>query len=459
MTGDAVQLGPVRTRARIEILDILRGIAILGILFMNIPFMGANASIWTTDFRRLSWSPIDQTVWAAIDVLWNGTQRGLFEFLFGAGALVLTAKAMKPDDPVAVADLFYRRNLLLIAFGLVDIFLIGWVGDILLVYGLAALLLFPFRTLAPRALLAMGLFWAVLSGIGFNEHSGVFATMERQRHLVEMPKLEERKAAGATLSKEDAKKLEDWQKKVARLDPTRPLEGDAKQMAEAEAKAHEGGPAALLAWSWKLWKLVFVDDHAMFFTVIEAVCGMFIGMALYKWGVIQGHKSTRFYAGLAVAAYAVGFGLRGWDVSQMLEFNLEPKIGWITSEFARLSVTLGHVAFFNLFAKTAIGYRLLSPFRAAGRMAFSIYVATSVVTLWFVFAPWGLDLWGKLGWAQLALTALIIDALMLVAANLWLRSFACGPLEWLWRSLAYGKKQPFRLAPPSATPPAEPAVA
>lgn len=170
---------------------------------------------------------------------------------------------------------------------------------------------------------------------------------------------------------------------------------------------------------------------------------MFIGMALWKWGVIQGERPARFYAVMALAAYAVGCGLRAWNVAEIMSFTLDPKPGWITDEFARLAVTLGHVGLFNLLMKTVRGRQVLAPFKAVGRMAFSIYILTSVIALWFLFAPWGLGLWGKFGWAQLAVAAALIDVVMLVLANLWLRYYLCGPLEWAWRSLAYWQRQPF----------------
>jgi len=160
MAGEGTMLAPVRGRARIEVLDILRGIAILGIFYMNIPYMGNNGTLEDYDFRLIGWSMADRNVWTVIKIFWEGTQRGLLEFLFGAGAMVLTAKAMMPDGPVAVADLFYRRNLWLILFGLIDIFLITWIGDILLIYGLAALFIFPFRKLGPRVLIILGLLFS-----------------------------------------------------------------------------------------------------------------------------------------------------------------------------------------------------------------------------------------------------------------------------------------------------------
>jgi uncharacterized protein len=441
--GAVADLGPVRGRARIDVLDAMRGVAILGILYMNIPFMGTNVVAWMGDIRRLSWTQADQVTWATIAIIWDGTQRGLFEMLFGAGVMIFTAKAMRPDDPVAVADLYYRRNLLLIAFGLIDIFVIAWVGDILLTYGLCALLLFPFRKTPPKALLAMGFAFAALMAVGWPGGGGIIGYQERIAKTAQAQKLEQQQATGAKLSDDDRKMVEKLQEKRAALDLSKPPSKKVQAMIDEGRKARDGGPWQYLMYAWGTWNKVFGDGNGTFFAVLEATCAMFIGMALFKWGVIQGDKSARFYAALAVVGYAVGCSLRAWNVAQIYRFDLGPTSGWITDEFARLAVTLGHVGLLNLAMKTGAGRAVLAPFKAAGRMAFTIYISTSVVTMWFVFAPWGLNLWDHFGWAGLAAAATVIDAFMLVAANLWLRFFVSGPLEWLWRSLAYGKRQPF----------------
>lgn len=452
MAGELPQFGPVRGRARIDVIDVLRGIAILGILYMNIPFMGTNVSSWMHDFRRLSWSAADQTTWAAIHIFWDGTQRGLFELLFGASVMVFTAKAMKPDDPVQVADLYYRRNLLLILFGLIDIFIIGWVGDILLAYGLAALLLFPFRKTSPRVLLAMGMAFAAFVAV-----SGAFAYQERIERIHKVEALQKKQKTGAKLSVEDRKTLDAWQEKADQHDLSKPPSKKDQIAIDAEARARAGWPHQYVMFAWFVWNKVFGDGNGLFFTVLEAVPAMLLGMALFKWGIIQGDRSPGFYAGLAVAGYAVGCGFRGWDLMEIFKFTPWPTPGMITAEFARLSVTLGHVGLFNLLMKTAMGRAVLSPFKAAGRMAFSIYILTSITTMWFVFAPWGLGLWDKFGWAQLMVTATVIDLGMLVFANVWLRVFLSGPLEWSWRSLTYWTRQPFLRRNPTVPPPvAEP---
>src|SRR3954454_18577734 len=101
---------------RIASLDVLRGIAILFILFMNIPWMAYYAPN-IGDPRLVSWTPFDQGAFGFM-ILLTGTQRGLLEMLFGAGIMIMARSAMRPEGPVAVADLHYRRNWLLVLLGL-----------------------------------------------------------------------------------------------------------------------------------------------------------------------------------------------------------------------------------------------------------------------------------------------------------------------------------------------------
>jgi len=145
----------VRGSERIASLDVIRGLAILFILYMNIQGMGGY-DFQLRDFRYPTWTTADFWSVYGIQVYMSGTQRGLLELLFGAGIMIMARKAMEPDGPVAVADLHYRRNLWLCAFGLLNAFVLMWWGDILLTYGIAATFLFPFRRLKPLTQCAIG---------------------------------------------------------------------------------------------------------------------------------------------------------------------------------------------------------------------------------------------------------------------------------------------------------------
>ena len=147
---------------------------------------------------------------------------------------------------------------------------------------------------------------------------------------------------------------------------------------------------------------------------------------------------------LLLVGYGFGLAARAVDVTQLMTFSPVPRLSWITSEGARLAVTIGHLALINLIFTTAAGKRLLQPFKAAGRLALSLYFTESLVGMWLLFSRLGLNLWAHFGWAKLTCVAVIVGAVLLIAANPWMRFFVMGPFEWLWRSLTHCRPQPFR---------------
>lgn len=428
------QLAPVRGAARIDVLDILRGLAILGIFFMNIPFEGQTALAEFGQPQRIGWAPADQWSWTFVQVVLEGTQRGVLEILFGCGLMVLAARAMRPDGPVAIADLYWRRNLWLLGFGLLDIFVFLWTGDILHIYALAALFLFPFRLLGPRALLALGSLFAL-----FTVATGVPQTIERAQLVAAMPVIEKKVAAHQPLTADEQAKqkaLQEWRERRA----TGGEEG--KKILAMEKQGHRGG--------WLAYATMYIGFYMEFMLsglgigIAEAFCMMLIGIALWKWRVVQGGRSARFYAVLLLCCYLPGMAARAMMVQAKLSTVPILHIGWLTEEPARILVSIGHVALVNLVVRSAIGQAVLAPFKAAGRTAFSLYFLQQFIAIYVLFAPWGPGLWGKLSWSGLYGVALAVLAFELVLANLWLRAFATGPMEWAWRSLAYVRWQPFR---------------
>ncbi|MFC3594680.1 DUF418 domain-containing protein [Novosphingobium piscinae] len=432
----AGHLAPVGPADRIAVLDVIRGVAILGIFFMNIPFMAG--PIWLADSnpRAMGWSEADRLVWTVIQTTWEGTQRGLLQFLFGAGLMVFARKAMEPDGPVGVADLYLRRNLWLLGFGLFDIFCLLWPGDILHVYALCALGLFPFRRLAVRWLLPLGLGFAaftfVTGAIEYRERAQIAATVRTA-----LPKAQ----AGHRLTATEAAAVKAWREAEGRIAGTDPLiRSEARKEAAARSSPHMADYAGWMIGSY----LMLVGKGELLFGVAEAFPAMLIGIALWRLGFIQGRRRARDYLLVMAAAYGFGMGARYLGCLEYLAFAPQPKTIWMTDELARLAVSLGHVAALNLLVRARIGAALARPFRAAGQMAFTLYFLEQIIGLWILYSPLGFDLPGGQGWAHLAGQAALVTAGLLVAANVWLRHFAMGPLEWLWRTLAYGAAPPFR---------------
>jgi uncharacterized protein len=170
---------------------------------------------------------------------------------------------------------------------------------------------------------------------------------------------------------------------------------------------------------------------------------MMIGMALFKWGIIQGQARRTTYVLLLVAGYGIGAALRIPATIAHLRFDALPDIGMVTFSLARLPIVLGHVGAVSLALTTEAGKALLKPFEANGKLPLSTYMGASAAGVLLFGGPF-LGLWGQLGFGRLFVIACAIIAAQIVIANLWLKVFATGPLEWLWKSLSYAQAQPFR---------------
>ncbi|SFO03956.1 uncharacterized protein SAMN05428984_1798 [Sphingomonas sp. OK281] len=425
---------------RLPVLDILRGIAILGILFMNINDMGG--SLWASfgDVRHLGWSAADRIAWWLREVIANGTARCMLELLFGAGMVILTDRAALAVGSRVVMKRYYLRNLLLFGFGVVHVFILLWPGDILHTYGLAAMVAFLFRRMRPRWLITIGLVAAVaqLGGAGY---FGYYQTLHEQSRVAA---IQAAQATGRAITADDRKLLAT----VAKGDVKR-----AKSKAEthakiaAEDKARTGSFATWAAMQWSV--TIFFESHGFeLLFVLESASVMLIGAALYKLGILQGARSRGFYLRMMLIAYAVAIPLRIIGAVEQTRFDEAPRTIWATVEVAREAMTLGHIGAVCLLIGTVSGARMLQPFIAAGRTALSIYILQTIVCLWILFPPFGFALYGTLGWASLMATALAINIALLLLANAYVRQFDIAPVEWAWRSLVEGRALPWRKAMP-----------
>lgn len=416
-------------------LDVTRGIAILFILFMNIGGMASYATVG--DPRLISWEFIDQAAASVQFVFLAGTQRGLLESLFGAGIMIMARRAMTPDGPVAIADLHYRRNLLLILFGLFNALILFWPGDILLPYGIAALFLFPFRLLKPRRQLILGGVFLLLATSG--EVSGYYELSQAKAAAQQVVSAASTGRSVDDKTKEIAKK---WDEAVQMSLPLAKSPEKQKKLSEERALRHGPLPSyALLLWG------KWAEDFAPmgFFPWLAEIAGtMLIGMALFQWGIIQGRARRRTYWALLLGGYSIGVLLRVSGLTEALAFTPEPKLYWLHYHIDRIAMTLGHLAVINLVLGSTLGPRLLAPFQAPGRMPLTTYLFTSFLTMWVLFPGFGLGLHGSFSFSGRMAVASAIIAVLVVATNLWLRTHETGPMEWLWKSLAYGRRQPYR---------------
>ena len=382
---------------RLVLLDILRGVAILAILFLNVSEMGASMTANWSDIRHIGWSGADQAAWWAQTVLVEGTARALLEMLFGAGMLILTERiAAASDNPLAVALRYGWRNVVLWALGIAHMFLLLWPGDILHTYAVAALVACGFRTLPTRALFVVGLSYAAFTlatGLTTQVPAAVHAQMAA--------------ANAAAVTREDAFG-----------------HGTRAQWTAGQRRVgleRLGGEEVVYVW--------------------EAAATMLIGAGLFRLGALQGGWSRRRYWRMLAWGYGVGLPLRLYGAWEATRFDGRVAIAWMWDDVARLAMTLGHVALVALLASRA---RWLAPFAAAGRTALTLYVAQTLIVSWLVFSPYGLGLYGRLGWAAMMALALVVDALLLWLAVHWVRRFRIAPVEWEWRSVVERRWLPLR---------------
>lgn len=421
---------------RLAVLDILRGVAILGILFMNISDMGGPFMlIFGGDVRTLGWSQADQIAWWLRELFATGTARCLLEMLFGVGIVILTDRAATRMGEGWVLRGYAWRNLVLLAFGLIHVFVLLWPGDILHSYAVAALIAVLFRRARPRLMLTVGLLAATTQLVVLG--SGAIGAMQARAAVAA---LQGREARGATLTFAEQREIGAFER--GQVDAAQHRSASAQQI------ARESADRTGSAWHWvdSAWRSFLYVEQQQFevFIVWEAFSTMLIGAALYRWGVIQGARSRRFYLGLTGAGYALGLGLRGWVAVVETRFDDLPSLAYATSEFGRLAMTLGHLGLIQLLVASAAGARLLKPFAAAGRAALTLYILQTILCVWVLYPPWGLALYGQQGWAALMATALVVDAALLALAVWWMRRFAIAPVEWAWRSILAGRALPFR---------------
>jgi len=177
---------------------------------------------------------------------------------------------------------------------------------------------------------------------------------------------------------------------------------------------------------------------------------MLIGMALLKNGILKAAKSSRFYLVMGVIGYGVGLITNYLESDYIMthEFSIL-SFYWteITYDLGRVSTTLGHISLIMLFIKSGVLKFLQKALAAVGQMALTNYIMQTIICNTIFLGP-GFGMYGKLQRYELYYIVFGIWVLQLIISPLWLSSFRFGPLEWVWRSLTYWEKQPFRKTKP-----------
>jgi uncharacterized protein len=410
-------------------IDAVRGFAVLGILLMNIVGMGLPAFAYLDPTYAGGATGPDFWTWAINNVFTDGKMRALFTMLFGASAVLIAERA--EGDRLGPIQTHYRRMLWLFVFGMLHAYFLWW-GDILVTYALAGLVIFPFRKLSPRLLIGIGV--AVLAGqLAFN--------------LFEAQQLAELRAAAAAPGAPTAT-VQMWKEASQLVAP--PPEMKAQEIAGFGG----GFMDALRARSQValLLQTVLMPTGE----IPEAMGQMFLGMALFRLGFFTLKWSTRAYATMIAVGYLVAIPLTAWLAWSIVDAKFEGITlnrleAW--QQVTRPLIGLAHASVILLLVRAGSAPAVVNRLAAAGRMAFSNYLMTSIITT-VVFCGFGFGLYGKLSrFEQLAVVA-SVWVFILAWSRPWLERFHYGPFEWAWRSLVRWSLQPFvrgRAQPAPAT--------
>ncbi len=383
--GGASSLVPIAGRERIEAMDILRGFALFGIFAVNITGFGSPSFV--PGYAGVELGPLDGLAAWITDNLFTFKFFTLFSFLFGVGFAVQLSRA---DASGRDFRAFYARRLfILLCVGVLHHALF-WEGDILKLYALFGFCLLPFRKAKDRTILGVAaLSWLVSVGVL------VFsATMDT--------------AAGAALGPD-------------------PVEA---------ARAAYGAGGFLDAVAYRVREMPLVT----LFLLVEQGFAVF---SLFLFGLFVGRR--RCFERLGEFARLPGFTLVAALLGGALTLAANLLEEWPAALAGALANTAASAAYAGLVllaAREAAWKPRLAPFAAVGRMALTNYVAQSVVAGLF-FYGYGLGRYEKLGPAACLGFVVLVYSAQVALSSWWLKRFRFGPLEWAWRSLTYGKPQPF----------------
>nr|WP_306667774.1 DUF418 domain-containing protein [Pseudoteredinibacter isoporae] len=341
---------------------------------------------------------------------------GMFSLLFGASVLLLIERVQAKGK--ASLGVHYRRNLILMAIGLAHgIYL--WEGDVLLIYGFCALLLYPLHRSSPWVLI---LFASVL----------LMASIYTSGDFV------------GNIADYSVQEFYDVQ---ALLYPTAEMIDDTKQL-------YSGSYQDIVNYRLGVEEetsSVFVQFDVLILvsTFYRALGMMCLGMALYKLRFLQGQFPISLYKNSLFFGLLLGvpISLWSWFVGVNSEWSVERYFDhWGVlplNTIGSVALVIAYVSGIIVLCRIQWAKGLQKRLQALGQTALSNYLLQSLIGTSVVYG-YGLGLWGELSRWQLVMLMLMIWGLQLWLAPLWLRYFRQGPVEYIWRCLTYFSLPPLR---------------
>ena len=397
MTRDT---GPTPPSERIVSLDALRGVALLGILVINVWVFSMPETTLLNPTVYGDFSGANYWAWVVSHVFAQNTFITLFSALFGAGILLFVESKAEKGQPAV--RLHYRRTAILIGIGLLHAYLL-WYGDILVAYGLSALLLIFVREFEATKLAGLGgLFLLFLPGLE------LFAALT---------------IGGEAIASQWAPTETAIRQEVATY-----RSGWLEQFDHRAPAALERQTTGFVGGSF--WQIGGT---------------MLLGMALYRWGVLTGERSSALYKRMvALGSLGLVIVASGIVYIEANDWSADAALFWRQFNYVgSFLVAGGYLGVVMLYARRRPNGLATRAFAAVGRTAFTNYLLQTVVAT-TIFYGHGLGLFGSVSRVEQLGIVVAIWAVQVPLSVLWLRYFRFGPVEWVWRTLTYGERQPLR---------------
>jgi uncharacterized protein len=414
---------PVQLQERVVGVDVLRGVALMGILAMNIVVFACPEPSYVNPRAGGNQSTTELVVWSINHVVFDEKMMTIFSMLFGAGLVLMTGRSEARG--ASLLGVYYRRVTILLIIGLIHAYLI-WFGDILVLYAECGYLLYLFRRRSPRTLVTLG-FLCVLLPVLLGTGASLLYHLSQENYwgLRGTPRVV-LSTVGDALSRNIT-----------------PSPTKAKEARDKEMAAYRGDYLGIVR--YRAFPLLIGQTVGFVFVALWMVGGrMLIGMGLMKLGVFSGERSRRFYWWMVGLGYGIGLPMVGYDTwyEIVVDFKggamIEARM--ILGYLSALAIAAGHVGMVMLIFKSGALQWLTSRLAAAGRMALTNYLMQSVICT-TLFYGYGFCLFGTMDRLQLAGVVLAIWVWQLATSIIWLRYFRYGPAEWVWRSLTYLRAQ------------------
>jgi uncharacterized protein len=453
-----------KNETRIKSIDVIRGIALLGILLISIWEFGGFHKNEETRLRLLEKGLNYQSI-AAILILVEGKMRALFALVFGASMLSYFQKTAHPGL-VNPQELYIRRQLWLIGFGLLNAIVLLFPGDMLFQLGVVGILLFPFFRLSKNSLLVLAIvFTLVYSGKQYWNYADDKTSYAKFKAVTALEEKFKKDSAAAhkkdslagkskvEMAKQDSlRKKRDTLNTIQKNDKSN-WEGLVKGLKYDSTKAAEKEENKVMRGSYnKIWNHLLGRSQykeapwTYKIGIWDLGSMMLFGMALFGFGFFGKTFSTLKYGLIAVVGISIGLLL----AYCRLELNHEKLIDYVKYinnravppnqlfPIERVALALGYASLIMLFIKLTFLRWLWDALAAVGKMAFTNYFLQTIICTIF-FYGYGMGYYGRFILAELYFFVAEVWLIQIVFSVFWMRYFEYGPLEWLWRCLVQVK--------------------